>query len=257
MTINPSGVVTIEVGPASGPPSSILALPVNPDQSLSQDIRVTAIQTLVGAYFDDFGLGLTTLQLSGTTAFNSPQGKFNGRHIDGNEAAHNLYKNIIAYYFQREESVKGSTVMHIYDDAFGQSWQVKPIGQLQLSRVSSDPLVLRYSQNFIVIQDLMMPFATQPIPDPVQVVWKSPTNLKNYTGGSVAKSASKTTSIKQTPDFVYVVQSGDSLWTIAQRYLPKQANNTQIANLVNAIVAKNRLRNENLIFEGERLTIPA
>lgn len=47
-------------------------------------------------------------------------------------------------------------------------------------------------------------------------------------------------------DSVYIVQRGDTLYSIAQRY-----NTT-----VNALVFANQIKNPNLIFVGQRLTIP-
>jgi len=255
--LNTNGTVTIEVGPEGGPPSSILVLPVNPDQQLTQDYRVTAVQTLSGIYTDDFGIGISQIQLSGTTAFSVGQGRFNGQPVDGDTAAKNLYLNILNYYFQREENVPGTTIMEIFDDAFGRAWQVKPIGQLQLTRSSSSPLTLNYSQTFIILKDYLTNAPQTKTPDPIKAIWQTTTSVQSQTKKNVSQATNKAKTVKQTKDFQYTVQSGDTLWAIAARYLPKQATPSQIQNLVNQITSVNRLRNPNLIFVGERLTIPA
>ncbi len=249
--INPLGTVTIECGPNS------LVLPVNPDQQLSHDIRVTVVQTLGGYYFDDFGMGIPQLQLSGTSAFQSGQARFNGQPVDGNTAIQHLYTDIIQYYFKSSSNGSNSATMKIYDDAFGRWWQVKPIGQLQLSRVNSDPLVINYSQTFVVIQDGNLSSTQQKVPDNVIITWSSASSVSSQASTSVHAAASTASSVKQTPNFVYTVQSGDTLWTIAKQYLPQQATSEQVQQLVNQIVQVNNLRSPSLIFPGERLTIPA
>lgn len=254
---NPNGVVTIEVGPSGGAPSSILVLPVNPDQNFTQDYRVTVVQTISGIYTDDFGIGISNLQLSGTSGFRALQGKFNGNPVDGNTAIFNLNKNIINYYFTREANIKGSTVMTIYDDSFGRAWQVKPIQQLQLQRVSSAPLVVNYSCSFVVLKDFQMNLPNIHIPDPIQAVWQTKKSVQQQSQSRVASASTLATSVKQTPTPVYEVQNGDSLWAIAKMYLPTNATNIQIQALVDKITSTNGLRNPNLIFKGEVLKIPA
>src|SRR5579875_2925400 len=143
MPVNWDGVIDITVGRAGAPATNILILPVNPDSTLSQDIRVTVTQTISGYYFDDFGLGIPTVQLQGNTAYRSKQGKFNGQWVDGNTAAQHLHRDIIKYYFDQEQAGK-SMAMYIYDHAFGRAWQVKPMEQLQLSITNQNPLVVNY-----------------------------------------------------------------------------------------------------------------
>lgn len=253
-----NGVVTIEVGPAGGPASSILTLPVNPDQSLTQDYRVTVQQTWNGIYTDDWGVGVEQIQLNGTTAFSVGQGKFNGAPIDGETAARNLYANCLNYYFQREEKESGTTTMFIYDDVFGRAWQVKPIGQLQLTITNNSPVVFNYSQTFVVLKDLLTGTpTTTTTTDPVKAIWQTTTSVKSKAKSSVSAAKTTAVTVKQTKDIVYVVKSGDTLWTIATEYSSKTATDTQIQNLVNQITSLNSLKNADLIFPGEKLSIPS
>lgn len=248
--MNVNGTVQLDMN------GTTLVLPVNPDQQFSQDFRVTIVQTLSGIYSDNFGAGISQIQLSGTTALNSPQGRFNGQPVDGNTAAMHLYRDILLAFSNLDAAGQNPT-LNIYDDCFNRSWKVKPIGQLQMTRQSTDPLILKYSQTFVVLQDNLAPYAAQKVTDPVQIIWQSPVSLANYTQTNVTTANTHATSVKQTPNMTYIVQSGDTLWAIAQRYLPSGSNGTAVSNFVNRIVSLNGLKNENLIFPGENLKIPA
>ncbi|WP_304459089.1 LysM peptidoglycan-binding domain-containing protein [Alicyclobacillus sendaiensis] len=256
MPVNWDGVIDITVGPAGGTATNTLVLPVNPDSTLSQDTRVTVTQTLNGLYFDDFGLGIPTVQLQGNTAYRSSQGKFNGHWVDGNTAAQHLYRDIIKYYFDQEQAGK-PMVMYIYDHAFGRAWQVKPMEQLQLSITSQNPLVINYSCTFTVIQDLIIAVNVPKISDPVKAIWQTTTSIKRQVKSNAQTAASRASSASQKKPMVYVVKAGDTLWSIAQMYLPSNATNAQIQAYVNKIAATNRISNVNLIFPGEQLKIPA
>ena len=249
--MNVGGVVSVEMN------GNTLILPVNPSQSLSQDFRLTAVQTLSGFYTDQFGPGLEYIQLSGTTAFSSAQGKWNGQPVDGDTAGRHFYKDILMAFATLDQQGKKPS-LHIYDDAFLRAWKVKPIGQLQLTASPSDPIVKNYSQNFLVIQDMMTNTPHIAIADPIQSTWNNPKSIQSYTHAHVSTTVTnRSVPQRQTPNFKYTVAAGDTLWTIAEKYLPQQASNSQVANLVDKIVSANGLRNANLIFNGQLLTIPA
>jgi len=248
--LNTNGVVSVEMN------HDTLVLPVNPSQNLSQDFRTTVVQTLSGIYTDVFGPGIEQIQLSGTTAFNSGQGKWNGQAIDGDTAGRHLYKDVLMQYATLDQQGK-NPVLNIYDDAFGRAWKVKPIGQLQLTRSPTDPITLNYSQTFLVIKDYMTNAPQTKIDDPIKSIWQNSKSVQSQTGQKVSQATGTAAKQKQTSPFKYTVVSGDNLWVIAKKYLPKQATNAQVANLVNKIVAANKLRNPNLIFPNQKLTIPA
>lgn len=254
MAFTIGGVVSLEVGPKGQRPSHILVLPANPDQQVSRDMRVTVVQTQDGIYTDDFGLGIQTLILSGTTAWNSPQGKYNGQHVDGNAALKHLYYDIIEYYFE-QESVHPMT-LRIYDDAAGQAWEVKPIGQPTLKRSSVNPTTAFYTLELVVLRDLLSANAPVKTPDPVVHTFSTPQKIQTHAKTKTHHASQTLTRIKQTPDRVYVVQSGDSLWTIAQKFIPAASTPTQVQTFVGEMVRLNHLSNPNLIFPGEKLRIP-
>lgn len=254
--MNYSGSVIIEAGPVGSSPVNSLQLPVNPNQQIDQDIRVTFVQTYAGIYFDDFGLGIEQITLTGTSAWNSPQGMFNGQAVDGNDAIFHLYSDIFAYYFGKETSnVSPSNMeMSIYDDAVGQAWVVKPVTSLQLMRSNSSPLVVGYTANFVVTNNMMYGPPSTPAPDPVQqTVAAAPAAAPTAAKKTAVAAAKKTT---KQPSY-YTVQSGNNLWDIAKGYLGVSASNSAIQTLVNSIVSTNKIKTPNLIFPGQRLVIPA
>lgn len=256
MPVNFEGVIDITVGPAGKKATNELILPVNPDNTLSQDTRVTVTQTLSGYYFDDFGLGIPTVQLQGNTAYRSSQGKFNGQWVDGQTAAMHLYRDIVKYYFEQEQAGKAMD-MYIYDHAFGRAWKVKPMEQLQLSITSQNPLVINYSCTFTVIQDLTIPINVPKITDPIKSIWQLVSQKKKTAKSNVKTVASKASAKSQSKPHTYVVKSGDTLWAIAKMYLPPSVTNAQIQAYVKKIASTNRISNPNLIFPGQKLSIPS
>ncbi|MCC7528279.1 MAG: LysM peptidoglycan-binding domain-containing protein [Candidatus Melainabacteria bacterium] len=59
----------------------------------------------------------------------------------------------------------------------------------------------------------------------------------------------------ETPE-TFTVRPGDSVWKIAQEKLGPQASNQQIADLMNAILAANKMSPESYIYAGDKLIIP-
>lgn len=252
--MNTNGVLTIETGPSNGPPTQVLVVPANPDQQQTTDWRYTATQTLGGFFVDAFGPGLQYLTLSGNTAFDAPQGRYNGVHIDGDTAAKRLYQMLVT--FANDDEAGKNVVCNIYDDAFGRSWQVKPMGQLQLSRSSSSPTTLNYQQQFLVLKDNITVVNQTKTPDPIKSIWQTSTSVRSKAKQGATSGAARATSVRQTKDSIYYVKSGDTLWAIAQNYLPAQHTVQQTDNMIRGIVLANGLRDPNRIFVGERLAIP-
>ncbi len=255
---NVNGTTEIAVGYTGQRPINSLILPANPDQQINANLRVTVVQTEDSIYTDTFGVGIQTLKLTGTTAWDSAQGSFNGVHVDGNTAARHLYKDILQFYFSlaKQTTSPNGVTMTIYDDAFLNTWEVEPISDIQLSRTSASPMTLNYAVDFVVISDLMSSISLPKVPDPVQQTLKSTKSIQKHIASHVSQATQSTQQVKQTPNLVYTVASGDSLWTIAQQFLPKYANSSTTSAFVRQIVEQNHIKNENLIFPGERLVIP-
>ncbi len=252
--------MSIEVGPQHGPPVNILVLPVNPGRQINKNFRVTAIQTIDSVFTDDYGVGLQSLSLTGTTAFQSAQGNFNGSYVDGNTALLHLEQDIINYYFSQETAgpTPQGMKMEIYDNAFGKSWQVKPMGNLQISRTPQSPMTANYSIQFLVLSDLIGGFNVDVsvISDPVKKAVSNPQNTQSTAKKATKSVKSSTKAASQAKPFIYTVASGDNLWDISKRFLPTYASNAAIESEVKAIASLNHIANANLIFPGQRLTIP-
>ena len=90
-------------------------------------------------------------------------------------------------------------------------------------------------------------------------------NLKEYKKVKIRKIAKKTSTVKPTTRAVkaptskaegakkktYTVQRGDCLWAIAKKFY---GNGSQYPKIANA--NKDKIKNPNLIFAGQVLTIP-
>lgn len=255
--LNVGGTVSIAVGPNGKSPVNTLVFPANPDQSFTHNLRTTVTQTLTGIFVDRFGSGIATVTLSGTTAWTSPIGRFNGQQIDGNTAARHLYRDIHLYYQNQQQAKPNSQTMTIFNDVTGEAWDVEPINQPQFQRAAGNgPLTLNYSMDFVVLKDLNAPAPTSKPIDSVVTTFTSTKSTSQHTSKQVSSAQQKATSVKQTPYKIHVVKSGETLYTISQAELPKQANKAQVMAFVDKIVALNHIANENLIFVGEQLKIP-
>ncbi len=170
-TVAVGAPVLIEVGRAGQRPDHALQLPANPDEDDTYDLRVTLIQTITGAYTDDYGLGVPQLVLTGTTAWESPLGRYNGHAVNGPQAARHLYRDILQYYFGLEHghTSPAGAEMVIYDEAGGRAWRVKPITNMRAQQSHTDPMVKRYTLNLIVEADLTDGPAPGGQADPVAV----------------------------------------------------------------------------------------
>ena len=257
--INVGGVVLLEVGQTGQRPINTLVLPVNPQQTFQTNMRVTIVQTLDGLYIDNFGYGIQQISIAGTSAWNSAQGRFNGQHVAGNPAIQHLSQDIIKKFFDLG-GVKGSNknaYIRIYDDVTGAAYEVAPTGNEVLLRSPSSPLTVSYQYTFVVLKDLISGHQIQKAPDPVISTFTSPKSIQTYAASKVANAQAVTLGVKQTPYVRRQVQSGDTLYTIAQDYLPKQATVQDVDTFVNDIAALNSLGNPNLLFTGMLLRIPA
>ena len=81
-------------------------------------------------------------------------------------------------------------------------------------------------------------------------------NIVNSYQLTMFNNIEETTGEPEAPvePYIYTVQSGDSLWSIIKEYYGFN-NDTDIANKLNEIVEFNDIRNPNLIFVGENITL--
>jgi hypothetical protein len=120
---------------------------VNP-QSLSQNepTRSSVTQTLGGVYITDFGAGLPTVVISGTTGYKKRYNS-DGEQRDGyTEFMHfrnDIYRNFI-------ESNDPSYTMYWYNWEDEEYWQIQPTS-FKLQRSVSEPMLYRYEFAFTCI----------------------------------------------------------------------------------------------------------
>ncbi|MDY5152954.1 LysM domain-containing protein [Actinobaculum suis] len=75
---------------------------------------------------------------------------------------------------------------------------------------------------------------------------------------SITEANDPATPNRETPaERTHIVQAGSTLWQIATYFLPADASDGQIMQLVNAIAQANQLTNPSLIMPGQELVIPA
>lgn len=78
-------------------------------------------------------------------------------------------------------------------------------------------------------------------------------NKNNQSNKTTTKKTTTTKrETKKTTSTTYVVKSGDCLWNIAKKYYGNGAQYTKIYN-----ANKSKIKNPNLIYPGQKLTIPA
>lgn len=70
---------------------------------------------------------------------------------------------------------------------------------------------------------------------------------------SIEETTEETTEPQADEPHIYTVKSGDTLWNIVKNYYGY--NDTDIADKVNEIVKFNDIKNPNLIFVGENITL--
>ena len=252
------GVVVLEVGAGHGAPVHTLVLPANPDTTQQTNMRTTIVQTTDGIYVDNFGYGIQTLQLSGTSAWDSPLGKFDGQPVPGNPAIQHLSRDIVKKFFDLGGTSAPGTKAYIrlYNDVTGEAYSLVPVGNEVLKRSKAEPIVVTYSYIFVVLSNLLTGHEVTKVPDPVMPVFASHKAIRAHTKARAHTAVAHLTKVKQTPDIVYIVVSGDSLWTIAQRFAPKVATGAQIQAYVDRIARLNHVANPALIPVGLRLRIP-
>lgn len=132
---------------------------LNPtDFTQSEPVRGQVVQTLGGAYVDDFGRGLPEVTIQGNTGWrlkNMPDGK---GILDGWQAFKALRSDIFRYYTDAKDEVR--TFLHNpnyelrwYNWGEDEYYAIHP-KEFQLQRSASNPLLYQYSFPFTCLRDL-------------------------------------------------------------------------------------------------------
>ena len=255
MPLNPQGHVLLEVGPTGAAPTRTLQLPVNPDTTLAPDVRVTLLQGLTTINVENYGLGIPQLTLQGNCAVASPYGRYNGQPVDGEGAAQALYWQIFHHFMA--QSVQRPMTWAIYADNTHEAYQVIPQQAPQFQRTHQAPLQLYYTLTFWVLADLLRDAPPGGIvTDPLRPLLASPTRRSAVAAAQAIAAGTRAGALAPHPTTTYVVQSGDTLAAIAQRFVAQPATAAQIAAAVQTLQTANQLPTAALITPGLVLTIP-
>lgn len=214
-----------------------LTLPINPEEAQrSSPARITTTQTLGGIFQDIDGIGLQTIMLQGTTGWRGKNG------IDGMLYMEKLYKEIYEEYYRR---VKRGTIpeLLLIDGVNNYTYKVT-MDDFQLQRSRSEPLLFRYTIPMTIVQNMNDPPDPNDEEDPVPSV---PPAVKNPT--PTVQKAVQTSQKHQPSPRKYKVKSGDTLSGISKKFYGTVSKYHMLAQV-------NHIKNPNLIFIGQILTIP-
>jgi len=250
--------VTIEVGYQPHQPVHQLVLPANPDEQLTVDLRNTLTQTRIGAYYDQFGRGIPTLVLTGTTAWQSAQGAFDHKYCGGMEAALHLQRDIFNWYERHRKTDQTPTgvIMTIVDEATQNVWSVTPITQLEFSQTHTAPVQVYYTVTLSVLQDQMTGSANPPPVDALAHAIGDPTTRDRQAHRQLHTNT--TTAHRQRTGAVQTrtILAGETFWSVAQSVLGPTATSAQVLAEVQAIEAANPALNPNRLPIGVQIRVP-
>lgn len=152
------------------PSESSFTFPINPeDFNLTRQERVQVVQTLGDPFIDEFGTGLPTLSIRGTTGWRT---KIGLQPMDGYEAYRKLHREVIDKYFQlRQARISAGMdpdeirliLSNVVDNLV---LDVVPT-EFRLLRSRSKPLLYQYEMNFVVAQDFSNDSLLRWITDPL------------------------------------------------------------------------------------------
>lgn len=142
--------------------------PVNPEEfSVSRNERVQVVQTLGEPFIDEFGKGMPTLTVRGTTGWRI---RPTIENIDGHEAFRRLHRNFIDGYFDQRQAKVGAglnpddVMLVVVNNVDDLSYKVVP-QNFKLLRSRVKPLLYQYEITFGVLEDLNSIEASKKVED--------------------------------------------------------------------------------------------
>jgi hypothetical protein len=219
-------------------PLEKLTLPINPEEiQRNHPARITTTQTLGGAFQDIDGEGVAQVTIQGTTGWRGRP----GAHMDGMQYAQHLFKYIYKEYLRRATLNPSKTELLLINGIDGYAWKVS-MDDFQMTRSRSEPLIFRYMIPMTPLQDVAE--APAPQTDSVQQM------VRQSVVPNAQKALSAVQKVKRPPaQRTYKVQSGDSLWTIADQFYGNGTDDMKIARA-------NHIPPPYTIYAGQILVIP-
>lgn len=159
---------------------------LNPqDFSQREPVRGQVVQTLGGAYVDDFGRGLPKVQISGNTGWRLKHMPDGAGLLDGWQAFKALRSDIFRFYTDAKDEVRTflhnpNYEMRWYNWGEDEYYAIHP-EDFQLQRSASNPLLYQYSFPFTCIRDLRVGYLKYNI-NPVLFKLGATTSIKDASG---------------------------------------------------------------------------
>lgn len=117
---------------------------INPEEfSMDEPARVNVTQTLGGAFVTDFGMGLPTVTISGTTGYRK-RNNAEGQETDGFEEFINFRERVYRYFVA---SSNPDFTLYWYNWEDDEQYIIQPTA-FRLQRSKSQPLLYRYELRF-------------------------------------------------------------------------------------------------------------
>lgn len=157
---------------------------VNPDDlNQEEPARVQITPTLGGAYVTDFGSGLPTVTITGTTGY-SRRTTAEGADTDGREAFLTFRQKIYRHFVATQDPKLSLYWYNWEDDEY---YEIQP-QSFRLQRNKSEPLLYRYEFRFTCLRRLLK---NKPKPKADQVLAKPSTLRMNKHLGSATSAISE------------------------------------------------------------------
>lgn len=138
-------------------------LVLNPqDVQQHEPVRMQVVQTIDGAYVDDFGRGLPRVTISGNTGWRLKQMPDGRGLLDGWQAFKALRSDIFRYYTDAKDEARtflhnADIELHWYNWGEDEYYAIQP-EDFQLQRSSSNPLLYQYTFPFTCLRDLSLSY---------------------------------------------------------------------------------------------------
>jgi len=134
-------------------------LVVNPsDLSQSEPGRVNVIPTVGGVHVDDFGLGIVSTTLKGTTGFKPKL--LGGDMVSGVDAFKDLRNKVYRYFLEpngkKKDLTKVNYEMKYYKWDTSEFYVIQPTN-FQLQQSSREPVLFRFDFSFVHLREIGVP----------------------------------------------------------------------------------------------------